>query len=1081
MLLRYLKPVGNITLFAGIASLGLASSPIQAMEDFSQLKSHWNFDEARDWHNMPFPFAQSVSRALDSVGNNDLILGPQLDPVTAWVSGRQYSGIKLAGPNDLLEFSRPVPELQKTASLSYWIKADRGQETEEDSAIKNSMGMTWGKLSSTGNWVVTQGSDIVASTTKPVNDGLWHHIVITRNDANGAVQIFLDGELNAQGKGRTGEVNEKYAGLGTGTCKGALDQVHLFANIINVDTVKALYSNHAPKAYETTTLITRGRPSVTASILHGYTFDPDQDTISVSRFGQGENGTVKYNGDGTFTYTAKAGFSGTDRFPVTITDGKGGFCTTYMVVKDETTMPRMPVIKYTDFQELEPIGEKNGQRIPQVFDWDGNGRPDLLVCDNQRIWLYRNTQVAGKTFFDKPVEIKDSSGNPISASSIALLAGTKNERPSLITRTRDGTLQVYQSKPRKDGTDFVSVGKILNQNDGDFTCAATAFAFGDYDNDGLPDLLIGSGSGGIYFHKNVGTLGKPRFQAEPQRIVDGSYNLFPYFADLNGDGKIDLLHGINWGSIHYWINAGKKSIQDEAATCELLLTDAQGREPRVGDNSLLRHMDGTFGAFGDFNGDGILDVALGSHARGILGVAYGVDVNSPKKNLQLIEEIYRAHPNNLGQALEANDQELLKKYRILSREWIAWAVSQPTVEGRKQAYEDLKAHVRKFPFLQRKPLDAWVKRDKNKIVDIGPMHHVPGIFVMNWVTLQNLLPDSAQHRQDVANTLGLRGLDREQYLRSGLAVADNNKCSDGQILAITDFMTYHPRVLFPDDHISIDQNMGDGREAMAYVFESNKNTFGTEVGNAACESARDLREAAEKHLGPGSATGDYFTLVMGHEVCHSLDAYVRRRANQDLARRWADMIIYAANNGGTNEIIGQDDTGWIDMNKTQQLFRTKQLWDGKTSWDTAWNEYWNNCPYKNLTFMRGNIGWFLGAKQETLATQANHHWAGSEARLVGAIDRYNRGYKANINEVVLFLDFLSGGLNKMPMYNFTTSKNPNRVQFHVDHAWLERNDQGYITKITIGPRVYDFEVSSTGRVTGIKAQPFKGLTPGGKP
>ncbi|HIJ72121.1 MAG TPA: tandem-95 repeat protein, partial [Planctomycetes bacterium] len=52
--------------------------------------------------------------------------------------------------------------------------------------------------------------------------------------------------------------------------------------------------------------------------------DADGDTLTVTVFTKPANGTVVYNGDGTFTYTPTADYNGSDSFTYTISDGNGG-------------------------------------------------------------------------------------------------------------------------------------------------------------------------------------------------------------------------------------------------------------------------------------------------------------------------------------------------------------------------------------------------------------------------------------------------------------------------------------------------------------------------------------------------------------------------------------------------------------------------------------------------------------------------------------------------------------------------------------------------------------------------------------
>ncbi len=51
----------------------------------------------------------------------------------------------------------------------------------------------------------TQG--ITIKSNKPVNDGEWRHIVVTRNSLTRDLRIYIDGKLNAEGKGSPGTLD----------------------------------------------------------------------------------------------------------------------------------------------------------------------------------------------------------------------------------------------------------------------------------------------------------------------------------------------------------------------------------------------------------------------------------------------------------------------------------------------------------------------------------------------------------------------------------------------------------------------------------------------------------------------------------------------------------------------------------------------------------------------------------------------------------------------------------------------------------------------------------------------------------
>ncbi len=82
--------------------------------------------------------------------------------------------------------------------------------------------------------------------------------------------------------------------------------------------------NKAPIASNDSAATQAGTP-VAINVLNNDS-DPDGDTLNISNVGNAANGTVS-NTNGTLTYTPKAGFSGSDSFNYSISDGKGGSAT----------------------------------------------------------------------------------------------------------------------------------------------------------------------------------------------------------------------------------------------------------------------------------------------------------------------------------------------------------------------------------------------------------------------------------------------------------------------------------------------------------------------------------------------------------------------------------------------------------------------------------------------------------------------------------------------------------------------------------------------------------------------------------
>ena len=246
----------------------------------------------------------------------------------------------------------------------------------------------------------------------------------------------------------------------------------------------------------------------------------------------------------------------------------------------------------------DTMWQSNGNIIdlpvwPAAFnvDIDQDGKKDLLISPNTQaenyrcIWFYKNNSTPNNPSwsFQSDTFLIDQTIDLGTAAYPQLFDFNKDGKPDLFI----GSDGYYQA----NGTLISRVSYYLNTSTSghpSFTLQTKDFlglgvtygfkgnapAFGDLNNDGVADMVIGHTDGTISFIKNNASSdnSQPQFQMAQQTLVDINNvpisvpaNAAPFIYDMDKDGKPDLIIGENTGFLRFYRNvstvAGQVKLQ----------------------------------------------------------------------------------------------------------------------------------------------------------------------------------------------------------------------------------------------------------------------------------------------------------------------------------------------------------------------------------------------------------------------------------------------------------------------------------------------------------------------------------------
>lgn len=296
---------------------------------------------------------------------------------------------------------------------------------------------------------------------------------------------------------------------------------------------------------------------------------------------------------------------------------------------------------------------------PFVLDINQDGRKDLLVSpfdgvggnNINNLWYYRNTS-------DDSLLLRFQQKNYLTDN---MLDFGEWAKPCIVDVDGDGLKDVLIANGgiRVDGYTapaqiilLKNIGELdyprFSLIDSNFLSLKSlntpnlSISASDYDNDGDEDLIVGLQNGTLLTYQNqeYTFITKGYIKDNANAIIDVGQDATPCWADLNGDGKKDLIIGERNGNINYYTCSDYSTLQ------YLLVTDSLGK---ISTRTPLIPYGYSSPTLIDLDADGHLDLVTGSVLDTIyffshIGNYIHTLAFATKKNILPSYLGYRLHP-----------------------------------------------------------------------------------------------------------------------------------------------------------------------------------------------------------------------------------------------------------------------------------------------------------------------------------------------------------------------------------------------------------------------------------------------------
>ncbi|MDQ6876936.1 MAG: VCBS repeat-containing protein [Candidatus Dormibacteraeota bacterium] len=211
----------------------------------------------------------------------------------------------------------------------------------------------------------------------------------------------------------------------------------------------------------------------------------------------------------------------------------------------DANLSRIVVNALTNFQQFTDAGQTSFGGLIAPGDWDGDGYPDLFARRGDNLYMFKGNGLGGWMG-------SRLAGRGWAQFNLIAPAGSwmRHLRPDLFARkASNGALFAAPNNGSGGFGRFIQIGPTVNWSSYD-----TITGVGDWNGDGIPDLIARTPAGSLYLFRGTGN---GQVDPTPQLLATGwdSFDQIIAPVDWNGDGLPDLIARKPDGTM--WIALGR--------------------------------------------------------------------------------------------------------------------------------------------------------------------------------------------------------------------------------------------------------------------------------------------------------------------------------------------------------------------------------------------------------------------------------------------------------------------------------------------------------------------------------------------